>query len=484
MGEQRQTKRQIVQLTLSICAMVLLGLLLVIGMIVVTGVLSGANNTGPTSRILVSAIFALLVISVTVCSFYLLHKLRESLGDQLVKTEDFERERLLLEKRIIEQKRNLDRWLVQLRMASEITDTISKQVDIFKTLPEICELIKERFELYFVGVFLLSDLEAPGDKPTAINGQAGDYYAMLTAGTGKAGREMLASGYRLPVGGDSTIGTAVANRQTRMTLVVPTDDLRFKVSHLPDTRSELAIPILTYNQTLGAVTCQSDKDDAFDANDIFVLQSITESLGSAIEKRRLTQALGEKVDEIETLQGQNLDRAWKEGLGGGSEIAYTYQAPYTGTHTGNERTIEIPLMLRNQVIGNLILEADAKTDTPENPWSEEELALAKAVADQAALALENARLLQEAQRLAAREVQINWIGTQLRSSGDIENILQSTVRELGSTLGADRTFIQLGSKEKVPIDEKDDGPTIVTKFIFTGVRHCPAGSGGDLNSRD
>ena len=65
-------------------------------------------------------------------------------------------------------------------------------------------------------------------------------------------------------------------------------------------------------------------------------------------------------------------------------------------------------------------------------------------ADRLALALENARLVQDAQRLAMRERQINVISAQVQQSTNLETLLQNTVRELGNALGMPKTFIQIG----------------------------------------
>jgi GAF domain-containing protein len=77
-------------------------------------------------------------------------------------------------------------------------------------------------------------------------------------------------------------------------------------------------------------------------------------------------------------------------------------------------------------------------------WNKEDIDLVKAVADQVGLALENARLVQEAQRLARRERQINVISAQVQQSTELETVLLNTIRELGNTLDVPKTFIQIG----------------------------------------
>jgi len=93
------------------------------------------------------------------------------------------------------------------------------------------------------------------------------------------------------------------------------------------------------------------------------------------------------------------------------------------------------------VIGELTLE----TDNPE--FADDEIAFISGILDQAALSLENARLLEEAQRLAFREQKIGAISNRIRGSIDLDTILHNTVRELGLALGSSNAFIQIGLED-------------------------------------
>jgi GAF domain-containing protein len=70
--------------------------------------------------------------------------------------------------------------------------------------------------------------------------------------------------------------------------------------------------------------------------------------------------------------------------------------------------------------------------------------LLEEAANRLSLALENARLVEDAQRLASQEQQINIITGQIQQSTNLETILQNTIRELGKTLGVPKTFVQIG----------------------------------------
>ena len=98
--------------------------------------------------------------------------------------------------------------------------------------------------------------------------------------------------------------------------------------------------------------------------------------------------------------------------------------------------IEVPLTLRDQVIGQLRLEGN-------QDWTEEERGLIESVATQAALAMENARLLEESQQLALRERLAAEITGKIWASPNTDFILQTAVKELGRALRADEATIEL-----------------------------------------
>lgn len=436
-----------VTLAISVGTVIVMGGLLDLGKIQIIERVVGTSDHNTLAWVWSTINFTLLTSTLTIASSYFLLRLEKNLHKQRALVEDLERGRRTLENRIIARTHDLDRRLLQIRTAADISRSISTQMDIVELLPKICELIKERFNLYYVGIFLIEDRGKTTQSLKNSEEQIEEVYAVLAAGTDQAGKEMLAAGHKLSVGGDSMIGWATGHRQARIALDVGVEAVRFDNPYLPKTRSELALPMLIQDEALGAITIQSDQPEAFDENDIVVLQGIADSLGSAIVNARLFKRVQENLNEIETLHRHYLQSAWSGMVERQGEISHTYYSPNYSGDDDNLRSIEIPLVLRNQEIGNLILEADITPGLSYTSWEPEELAMIQSIADQTTLALENARLLQEAQRLASREAQINWIATQVRSSINIEAVLQNTIQELGKTLGASRTFIQIGSEE-------------------------------------
>lgn len=185
----------------------------------------------------------------------------------------------------------LQRRSIQLQTAAEVSRAVSLMLDPDELLPQVAELICNRFNLYYVGIFLVEQEQAsePGSPPRR--------YAVLRAGTGEAGQKMLAAGHRLEVGGASMIGWCVAHAQGRIALDVGKDAVHFDNPALPATRSELALPLASRGQVIGAMTVQSAQEAAFSDEDITTLQTMADQVANAIENARLFQEIQASVEQ-------------------------------------------------------------------------------------------------------------------------------------------------------------------------------------------
>lgn len=326
----------------------------------------------------------------------------------------------LLQKQQDERKRvqDLQRNIRQVRTATEISRLISAIQEPQTLLNQAVELIRERFNLYYAGLFLLDE--------------SGEY-AVLKAGSGEPGQKMLATGHRLVVGGDSLIGWVTANQQARAAEDVSEDVIRFKNPLLPLTRSELALPLLNGQDLLGALTIQSVEPDAFDQDDIQILQGIADGLAIALHNANLFAQLQESLNEIQNLNRQYLAKTWSK-LPQGKHLDFSFEDPAS---PDPKDAVQLPMALRDTVIGNLTLETAAGQLSPEDE------AFVSEITTQAALALENARLLEETQRRAEQERIISKLSAKIWSMNNIESILATTLQELGSALGATEGDIRL-----------------------------------------
>ncbi len=204
-------------------------------------------------------------------------------------------------------------------------------------------------------------------------------------------------------------------------------------------RSELALPIVSQQGALGAITIQSQIESAFDQDDIIVFQSVADSLASAIENSRLFEQVQNNLEEISTLHRQYLREAWSQVIEDQGPQEYLYEAGTGQTRSpGQNVSIHLPIRLREQVIGDIRLDTD-----PERKPGMEELALAESVLSQTALALENARLLEETRQRANQEILAAAITTRIWSSSNIETIMRTALEEIGSSLDVESASIEI-----------------------------------------
>jgi PAS domain S-box-containing protein len=120
---------------------------------------------------------------------------------------------------------------------------------------------------------------------------------VLQAGTGEAGRQMVAQVHKLEVGGESMIGWCIANKQARIALDVGEEAVRFENPLLPETRSEVALPLVSRGEAIGALTIQSAEEAAFSEEDIAVLQTMADQLANAIANARLYEQARQEIAE-------------------------------------------------------------------------------------------------------------------------------------------------------------------------------------------
>jgi PAS domain S-box-containing protein len=198
---------------------------------------------------------------------------------------------------------DLERRSSQLQTAAEVSHAASSTLNLDELIQQVVDLARDRFDLYYAGLFLV-DAAASESEPA---------WAVLQAGTGKAGQKMLRQGHKLQIGGTSMVGWCVANKQARIALDVGEEAVRFDNPLLPKTRSELALPLVSRDEVIGALTIQSTQEAAFSNEDIAVLQTMADQMANAIVNARLyeqaQQEIGERKQAEEALarQAQALD---------------------------------------------------------------------------------------------------------------------------------------------------------------------------------
>ncbi len=358
-----------------------------------------------------------------------------------------------LEHRVNERTQALERRSAYLEAAAEVGHAAASILDPDQLIRETVERIRERFDLYYVGLFLVDETRE---------------WAVLQSGTGEAGRAMLGRGHRIRVG-EGMVGWSVVNEQARVAHDVGEDAVRLSTSELPLTRSEASLPLISRGEAIGALTVQSEQPAAFDEETIVMLQTMADQVAVALDNARLFAKSQEAAEAERRAYGQVTREAWSELLHGRTEWGYRY-AQETVSPTGGdwkpelikaamigqpvqtngteEPTLAIPIKVRDQVIGALSFRKEKNSQ--DQTWTPEEKAMLNELTDQLSQALESARLFQEAQRRAVRDRLVANITARVRRSMDPETILQTAVRELGAALGTDRAFVRLGPSAQGP----------------------------------
>jgi GAF domain-containing protein len=342
-----------------------------------------------------------------------------------------------LESRIQERTESLEKRASQLQTLSSLARSIASVKDLASLLPDITRLVSEQFGFYHVGIFLTD---------------AAKEYAVLQAANSEGGREMLHRGHRLPLDTNSIVGYVISRSEYRIAMDVGADSVHFRNPYLPQTRAEMAVPLRVGGQVIGALDMQSDQANAFSEQDIPVLYTLADQVAIAIENARLYDEAQRALAEARSTFENYVRQEWGSFAQQARHTGFVFDGKHVTPldrktkreniqpvlQTGklslekSSSTIALPIKLRGQIIG--VLEVKSKAGSRD--WTRDEITLLEAAAERAALALENARLVESAQRRASRERSIGEISARIGSVSDVESILQTAVEELGRKLSS------------------------------------------------
>ena len=409
-------------------------------------------------------------------------------------------QRELLEETVARRTRDLEQRAIQLATAADVGRAAASILDLESLSHQVVDLVCDRFDLYYAGLFLLDET---GTR------------AVLQAGSGEAGRIMKEQGHSLEVGGQSMVGTACARREARIALDVGEEPVRFDNPVLPETRSEMALPLMMGDRVLGALDAQSTEAAAFSEADVTVLQLVADQVAVAVDNARkfseegevleatsplfrasrrlasavttddIVQAILDSVAETEadgcavarlniTANGEvesarvlgNWDRrgvlqfpvgvtfrasAWPVSLERISSFWTIEDITHAGSdwddmrqflsRFGGRGFVNVPLRAAGRTIGFVsIYRNEAGSFSPVS------IRLYETLVDQAAVALEGARLLEQAQRRAVREQTLGRVTARMRETLDPDTVLRTAVDEIAGALGLAALDLRLGTE--------------------------------------
>jgi len=357
-----------------------------------------------------------------------------------------------LEQQVADRTADLERRAEQLQVATEVGYAAASILEAEELFSQAVELIRGRFGLYFVGLFLIDETDDDPDEQ----------WAVLQAGTGEAGQAMLRRGHRRRVG-EGMIGWSIANAQARVAMDVSADAAYAVTAELPDTRSEAALPLRSRGRVLGALTVQSDQPGTFDRDTIAVLQTMADQVAVALDNAVLFAESQKALDASRRAYGEISRGAWSGLLSTRDEWGYRYTrqavAPVEGSwrprmvqaaqdgrirHDDGDKApaVAVPLKVRDQVVGVL----DFRKGEAEGAWTEAEVDLLEALADQLGAALDGARLFQDSQRRAVHEQLVGQITRRVRETLDVDTVLKTVADEMYSALGLNEVVVRLATE--------------------------------------
>lgn len=328
-----------------------------------------------------------------------------------------------------------------IQTVNEIARIISSEHSLDILLPLIARVVSEKLGFYHVGVFLLDHSRT---------------FAILQAANSDEGQALLTQGYRFKAGSPGIVSAAISSGKPQVVADVSKYG-NIVLDALPKSRSEVALPIRLSGELIGALDIQSVDENAFTWDDVEAFEVLSSQLGIAIQNARLyeenVQALKDTEEAYRRLSGSS----WGSMVQQLDVRAFAYDGvsshPVADPQPSQKMAaLSVPIRVRGQVIGHLRL----NPLDPNRNWTEDDVAITNAVAERAALALEAARLLEEAQRRASRETFLSEMASKLSTSFQLDSILRDTVEELGQTLKNSTVSFQLVNPSAPSNGEKKD----------------------------
>ncbi|MBO9308933.1 MAG: GAF domain-containing protein [Chloroflexi bacterium] len=323
----------------------------------------------------------------------------------------------------------------------------------------------------------------------------------LVATTHEAARANIGS-QQIGIGSLSAIGRATISGQSILAREGGEAQPYRGSAFLSGMRAQLAIPLRVGGEIIGAIDLQSRNPSAFPPEDVEALEMLANQIAVAVdnarlfaemqdkldENRRLYERTSEQLREIERLNRQLTGGAWADYLSGMSRLpSYTIDlvnervedaAEQTPTlaeavrrnqpvlrTSANQKILALPIAVRGQVIGAMEFEL-----APDQIVNNEQLAVLQQVLERLGLALENLRLLEEAQRMAQRESMINEITARMQAATSVEAVLAAATQSLADAFQAPRVAVRLGlpSQTSSQISSQTSSQTLSDNQLSNG----------------
>lgn len=353
----------------------------------------------------------------------------------------------------------------RLEVLGGLGERLSAILRLEELLVEVVEQIKENFGYYHAHIYLIDEKRER---------------LVVAAGVGLAGEEMKAKRHSIRL----DVPTSLVARAARTHEIVRVDDVRQAPDWLPnpllpDTRAEMAVPIVLDGQVVGVLDVQQDKVGGLDESDASLLRSLANQVAIAMRNANLFAEVETALAQARAAQERYIEQVWHKARSASRQGRHHFTLPEAtpldesslvearqqalvqqqpvvvpvangaqqkevdeGQRTG---ALVAPVKLRESIIGSLQLHPLQEGRS----WTEDDLAIVEAVVDELAQTAENLRLFEETRQRAGREQAIREITDKLRAAPNLDYLLETASRELAQRLGVRHTVVELGIETEI-----------------------------------
>ncbi len=295
-----------------------------------------------------------------------------------------------LEQRVADRTRNLE-------LAAEVGRTVSQVRALDIMLTDAAELIRIQFDLYYVQVYLTNPSQT---------------YLNLQAGTGSVGSALLRRNHRLPLNTGSINGRAAIEKKAVVISNTAASTTFRPNPLLPNTRSEMAVPLMIGENVVGVLDMQSEQAGSLSQDVLPAFEALAGQLAIAIQNAALLAEAEQARTQVEE-QAQKLSRTnWVEYLDAihkPEETGFVFEQNKISSLPREEQSklqinpnaLSAPIAITGEELGKLVVELEG--DAPITRTSE----LVNTVAQQVAQQIESLRLLESAERFRAQAEEIS-----------------------------------------------------------------------------
>jgi GAF domain-containing protein len=397
--------------------------------------------------------------------------------------------------------RQVQRRSIQLQTAAEVSRAANSFLEPNPLIQQTVTLIQERFNLYYVGLFLVDEAGDWTNEPGR--------WAVLRAGTGEAGRIQIERGHKLEITSDSMIGECIRSFEAQTPQSTAESTPRYINPLLPETKTEIALPLISRGQVLGAMSIQSQVEEAFTIEDVVILQTMADQVANAIQNANLYNLTQARAAELTVLN--QMSQALSQNLAinailrnvylfasrlldtstffialyneDTNEITFPFAieenrnieiptqpigSGITGYIIQNRETVQIqqdvekwlnekgieshlegevpqswlgvPLAIGNQVFGTICVQSQES-----NHFTDHHGELLRAVGNQTAIAIQNAQLFEQTQAALTDTQALLNITSAASSSLAIQDTLLNVLDEVLETINAEAGLITIAN---------------------------------------